>query len=61
MMIIDPTVTPVSPVEDIRAWLSELADMPQDETAVIDETERARDCLARSLARSAPPRLTPAN
>lgn len=50
-MIIDPIVTPLSPVADIRAWLSELADMPQEEEAVIDETERARDCLAWAIAR----------
>lgn len=45
MMLIDPPVTPFSPEADIRAWLAELAKMPQDDPAVIDALEQARQWL----------------
>ena len=46
MMIIDPPVTPFSPEAELRAWLEALAEMPQDDSAVIDATEQARTWLA---------------
>ena len=46
MMIIDPPVTPFSPEAELRAWLEALAEMPQDDPAVIDATAQARAWLA---------------
>ncbi len=46
MMIIDPPVTPFSPEAELRAWLEALAEMPQEDPAVIDATAQARACLA---------------
>ena len=51
MMIIDPPVTPFSPEAELRAWLEALAEMPQDEQAVIDATAQARAWIVAAEAR----------
>lgn len=45
MMIIDPPVTPFSTEAELRAWLEALAEMPQEDPAVIDATAQANAWL----------------
>jgi hypothetical protein len=47
MMIIDPPVTPFSSPDALRAWLAELAGMPQDEPEVVAAIEQAKRWLDR--------------
>lgn len=45
MMIIDPPPVVYGPPEAIKAWLDELAKMPQDEKEVQDAIKQANDWL----------------
>lgn len=47
-MIVDPPVTPYDSAEELSAWLTELAAMPQDDTDVQEATRQAKDWLARA-------------
>lgn len=52
-MIIDPPITPFSPLAEIEAWLEKLSTYPQDEAAVqraIAEVEIALT-FTRSISR----------
>ena len=44
-MIIDPPPVVYGPPEAIKAWLDELAKMPQDEKEVQDAIKQANDWL----------------
>jgi hypothetical protein len=59
MMIIDPPVGPYSDAGDIRAWLAELADMPQDDESVIRAIADAQRWLSWGAQKGAATPLTP--
>lgn len=51
-MIIDPPPVVYGPPEAIRAWLQELAAMPQNDPDVIDAVRDARQWLMQAEAMS---------